>query len=110
MIDPIAQYDHDERDAVIGGFLYRGLAISYLRGRYVFGDHARAFAADGRLFMLNLGRTLLELRQVGGLSLNRSLLGFGEDAFGELYVMVNESGTPFGDTGTVLKIRPFWAP
>ena len=31
LIDPIAQYDHDEGDAIIGGFVYRGSAVSSLR-------------------------------------------------------------------------------
>ncbi len=59
--------------------------------------------------MLNLQGSVVELRLVGGESLNKALLGFGQDVFGELYVMVNETGTPFGNTGMVLKIRPFWA-
>ena len=35
-----------------------------------------------------------------------SLNGFGQDAEGELYVLGNGTGTPFGDTGVVLKIVP----
>jgi hypothetical protein len=38
LIDPIAQYDHDEGDAVIGGFVYRGSVVSSLSGKYVTGD------------------------------------------------------------------------
>jgi hypothetical protein len=34
-----------------------------------------------------------------------SLLGFGQDAHGELYVMANTTGTPFGDTGVVLRVQ-----
>lgn len=32
------------------------------------------------------------------------LLGFAEDARGELYVLANETGAPSGETGVVLKI------
>ena len=38
---PIAQYDHDEGNAVGGGFVYRGQAIPQLRGKYVFADFPR---------------------------------------------------------------------
>lgn len=37
----------------------------------------------------------------------RSLLGFGEDAAGEFYVLANETGVPVGDTGQVLRLAPF---
>jgi hypothetical protein len=44
---PVAIYDHDEGQAVAGGFTYRG-AIPALRGKFVFGDvqRGRLFAAD----------------------------------------------------------------
>jgi hypothetical protein len=44
---PVAIYDHDEGQAVAGGFAYRG-AIPALRGKFVFGDvqRGRLFAAD----------------------------------------------------------------
>jgi glucose/arabinose dehydrogenase len=106
LIDPIAQYDHDEGIAVVGGFVYRGRAIPPLRGNYVFGDFARDFESDGRLFFL-LGRdNIREFRLVGQESLGIKVNGFGQDAAGEVYVMGNTTGTPFGDTGVVLRIAP----
>src|SRR5690349_11254985 len=44
---PVAIYDHDEGQAVSGGFAYRG-AIAALRNKFVFGDvqRGRLFAAD----------------------------------------------------------------
>ena len=44
---PVAIYDHDDGQAVTGGFAYRG-RIPALRGKFVFGDIARGrlFAAD----------------------------------------------------------------
>jgi hypothetical protein len=46
-IYPVAIYDHNEGQAVSGGFVYRG-RIGALRGKFVFGDIARGrlFAAD----------------------------------------------------------------
>jgi glucose/arabinose dehydrogenase len=59
VIDPIAQFDtHHEGHSVIGGFIYRGEAISQFKERYVFGEWSRLFAFPngpdnfGRLFYL----------------------------------------------------------
>jgi glucose/arabinose dehydrogenase len=106
LIDPIAEYDHDEGIAVVGGFVYRGDAIPGLRGRYVFGDFARSFTEFGRLFFLSAAGRIREFRLVGQDALGLKLDGFGQDAAGELYVMGNTTGTPFGDTGVVLRIEP----
>ena len=38
LTDPIAEYDHDEGIAVVGGFVYRGEKVPPLAGRYGFGD------------------------------------------------------------------------
>ncbi len=105
LIDPVAQYDHDEGTAVIGGFVYRGSAIPALRGRYVFGDFSKT-GGDGRLFYLPGRDELVEFRLVGQDTLSQWLLGFGQDANGEIYVLGNTTGVPFEDTGVVLKIVP----
>lgn len=118
LIEPIAQYDHDEGISVIGGFVYRGDKIGGLKGRYVFGDYVRNFGGNnGRLFHLkgkNKGssgfegdgdlRDIREFRLQGQDGVGLSVLGFGEDANGELYVMANGTGVPFGSTGVILKI------
>ena len=38
---PVAQYDHDDGNAIGGGFVYRGQAIPALQGKYVFTDFPR---------------------------------------------------------------------
>jgi glucose/arabinose dehydrogenase len=112
---PVSQYDHDDGTAVIGGFVYRGNAIRGLRGRYVFGDYAKPSAQEGRLLFLT-GRNiagpqrarksgLAEMRIQGQQGLGLFLLGFGQDAQGELYVLGNRTGIPFGATGGVWKIE-----
>jgi len=45
---PVAMYDHNEGQAVTGGFAYHG-RIAALRGKFVFGDVVR-----GRLFIADL--------------------------------------------------------
>jgi glucose/arabinose dehydrogenase len=104
LIDPIAEYDHDEGIAVVGGFVYRGSQIPPLRGRYVFGDFFQPAGQSGRIFFLQKNNRILELQLVGGDTLGMRLLGFGQDANGELYVLANALGVPFGETGVVLRI------
>jgi glucose/arabinose dehydrogenase len=106
LIDPIAEYDHDEGIAIIGGFVYRGREIPQLRGRYVFGDFFHPASGGGRLFYLERDRRILELGLEGAEGLGMSLDGFGQDTRGEIYLLANETGTPFGDTGVVMKLVP----
>lgn len=134
LIDPVAAYGHEDGLAVIGGYVYRGREVPQLAGLYVFGDFSRSFfPADGRLFYLDpssalgpgtSGRRLRDAGETGHVApreplelqifeLQRSgdpgplglyLLGFGEDAAGELYVLTSEMSGPSGATGRVWKI------
>jgi len=115
LIDPVAQYDHDEGSAVIGGFVYRGTAIPALTGHYVFGDYQHDDVGKGRLFYL-VRDELVKGRRIrssgiAGLGLAAPLadstliLGFARDAGGELYLLTNTSGVPAGGTGAVWKIQ-----
>jgi hypothetical protein len=106
LIDPIAEYDHDEGIAVVGGFVYHGQRIPALQGRYVFGDYFHPASLSGRLFYLQNNNRIREFQIVEQATLGLSLLGFGQDARGELYVLANETGTPFGETGVILRIAP----
>ena len=106
LIDPIAEYDHDEGIAVVGGFVYRGSQIPQLRGRYVFGDFLNPPEGGGRLFYLQKNNRILEFQLAGQETLGLRVLGFGQDVNGELYLLANETGVPFGDTGVVLRLAP----
>jgi hypothetical protein len=76
-----------------------------LHGRYVFGDFARTFNNDGRLFFLQgANHHILEFHLAGQAPLGLSVLGTGQDAAGELYVLANSTGVPFGTSGVVLRI------
>jgi len=106
LVDPVAEYDHDEGLAVVGGFVYRAGDIPELENRYVFGDFGGFEANSGRLFYLDGDDNILELGLQGQDNLGMGLLGIGRDASGKLYALANTTGTPFGDTGTVLRIDP----
>ena len=120
LLDPIIEYPHIYEDevvgsAIMGGYIYEGDAVADLQGRYVFGDWAttqdrpsgRLFAAEphddgsGEWSMEELELTTTESGRI-----ERNVLGFGRDPDGELYVLVNETHVPQGDTGAVLKIVP----
>lgn len=110
LIDPIAQYDHDEGISIIGGFVYRGTAVTALNGIYVFGDWSRSFGVPAaRLFYLTSANAIREFRLPQAEALSIFLHGFGQDAAGELYVLGNTTGIPFANaagqkTGVVLRI------
>jgi glucose/arabinose dehydrogenase len=112
LIDPIAQYDHADgpglanaRSAVIGGYVYRGHRVQALRGQYVFGDYAGQGSPtpQGHLFVLGRNNRVENLVPVNRNPLNLAVLGFGQDARGELYLLANGTGTLLGKTGVVMK-------
>ncbi len=100
MIDPIAQYDHDEGVSVAGGFVYRGRAVPALSGSYVFGDLTRSFAGpQGRVFHLTDSGSIAELA-----ALDVFVIAFGQDRRGEVYLMTSDNVTPTGATGKLWRI------
>lgn len=111
LLDPVAQYDHDEGVATIGGFVYRGSQFPELRGTYVFGDYSDGFhSANGRVMYVDetdaadpRDRTPKVFNLING-HLNLFVLGFGEDANGEIYVLANKTGGPGEETGVVLRL------
>ena len=107
---PAAQYDHDEGIAIVGGFVYRGQAISTLQGKYIFGD-----LVNGRLFYTDVDdmipgtqtdvheltifhdgseQTLLQI--IGNEP--RADLRFGVDHNGEIYVITNAPAKSSGSS------------
>jgi hypothetical protein len=104
LIDPVLQYDHDEGTTVIGGFVYRGNGIPELQGKYIFGDWGAFAAPAARIFAGDLGTGAIEEINIDNLILNRWVLGFGQDAQGELYVLATSRLGPGGVTGEVFKI------
>lgn len=113
LTDPIAEYDHadgpnvpETRIAVIGGFVYRGHKLDALRGQYVFGDYSgeASETPEGHIWVLGRNNRVENLVPVNRNPLNMAVLGFGQDAGGELYLLANGTGTLLGKTGVVMKI------
>ena len=90
VIDPVAEYDHDEGLSVIGGHVYTGNAIEGLENLYVFGDYGSSFAQpNGRLFHLNRQDQILELIPQDPIDI--FITGVVKDNQNELYVLGTES-------------------
>ena len=72
--------------SVIGGYVYRGSAIPWLRGVYVYGDFC-----SGEVFGLRYadGR-VVEHAQLADTGLR--IMSFAEDGDGELYLLSQKSG------------------
>lgn len=82
-VDPVHEYDHTVGASVIGGTVYRG-SIAELYGRYFFAD----FISD-RLWTLDGNGAVTDwtglLTAIGAPVIG--IVGFSEDADGELYLM-----------------------
>jgi len=82
----------------------------------VFGDYSRRFSGvgngDGEVFVLNEQDNCnpkdctprVQYLTNGPLPGNTFMLGFGEDAKGNIWALANETGIPFEETGLVMKL------
>lgn len=108
LIDPIAEYDHDEGISIIGGYVYHGTAPE-LAGRYVFGDFGASFSQPtGRLFVMNPSTNAISELRIGlsAAPLGLWVKGFAQDLDGNVYVCGSDQLAPAGSGGKVLKIVP----
>ena len=104
LIDPIAEYDHNEGTVVIGGFVYLEQEIPALFGLYVFGDLGFNTAApNGRLFYLDETDTIRFLRFPTDTQI--WVKGFGQDDAGEIYYAGSKELGPTGATGEVWQLE-----
>lgn len=79
---PVLEYDHSQGCSVTGGYVYRGSAIVEIRGHYFYSDFCDGFLRSFRY--TGSGIADERLWDVGDLG---SVLSFGEDAAGELYIL-----------------------
>jgi glucose/arabinose dehydrogenase len=96
LIDPILTYSHAFGCSLTGGEVYRGCAIPTLNGTYFYADFCSnriwSIRYDGNTVSEFQERTA-ELVPGGGLFIN-SIVSFGRDALGELYI-VDQGGEIF---------------
>jgi len=85
LVQPVAQYTHDDGCSVTGGYVYRG-SNAALRGRYVYGDYCSGIIWS---FKLSGGKATALRRERFKVD---SVSSFGQDLAGELYA-VSHGGT-----------------
>lgn len=79
---PVIEYSHADGCSVTGGAVYRGSLVSAVVGHYFYSDYCSGFL---RSFRYQNGQAVDQRSwDVGDLG---SVLSFGEDAAGELYVL-----------------------
>lgn len=100
---PVAEFDHDEGNAISGGFEYNGTAVPQLKGKFLFGD-----IPSGKLFYIDMADiqqgTQAQIKE-WNISVNgakkalhelcghdRVDLRFGRDSHGELYILTKGDG------------------
>jgi hypothetical protein len=86
LVWPVATYTHADGCSVVGGYVYRGTAVPDAVGRYFYGDYC-----TGVVWSLDPAAPGAVRRE---LDLGTTLVSFGEDAAGELY-LVSRAGRIF---------------
>lgn len=81
LMPPVAEYGRSVGTTVTGGYVYRGTALAGLAGRYVFGDFG-----TGMIWHID-SNTAPTASIAGGFASALSIVSFGEDNAGELYVV-----------------------
>lgn len=116
LIDPVIELDNFANPeggitiAVVGGNVYRGTAIPFLNGRYIFGSLSGSFGGPtGKIFIASptssglWGFEDFKLKSFP-VNLGQYLKGFGQDEDGEVYATTSMQIGPQGNTGKVYKI------
>ncbi|MGE0601267.1 MAG: sorbosone dehydrogenase family protein [Dehalococcoidia bacterium] len=86
LVKPIFEYDHGSGCSVTGGYVYRGKAVGFLSGKYLFTDYcgstlwATTRSASGEFATAELGK------------LPDGVTSFGVDEAGELYFVTDSEG------------------
>jgi hypothetical protein len=80
---PILEYNHTQGCSVTGGYVYRGSAIPAIQGHYFYADLCQGWVRSFR----HAGGVATEETAWPALSTGGSIVSFGEDAAGELYIL-----------------------
>lgn len=87
---PLVEYAHVSNNcSVTGGYVYRGTSVTSLIGHYFYGDLCSGFVGS---FLLSNGQATQQKNWTQPLSPGGGLVSFGEDARGELYMVLYGGG------------------
>lgn len=89
LVPPLVEFDHSGGEcSVIGGYVYRGSAVPELRGTYFYADFCAQWIKSFRLS----GGQATQRTDWPNLFPGGSVVSFGEDGFGELYIVTLGGG------------------
>jgi hypothetical protein len=111
---PVIQFDHDEANAISGGFSYSGDKIPLLKGKYIFGDIPLGLLFFSDVSEITEGEQAAIYKiglELDGISTSfgeiskqeRVDLRFGKDSFGELYIFTKSNGKVYKIIGCKTK-------
>lgn len=107
---PIQTYSHAAGCSITGGRVYRGCAVPSLDGTYFYADYCSntiwSLKWDGAGGFTDFTNQTATLAPGGGLSIG-SVTSFGEDGFGEVYIVDQGASAT---TGEIYKIVPVATP
>ncbi len=91
LVQPLVVHGRSEAASITGGYVYRG-GITSLQGQYIYGDYitGRSWSLkyDGTTLMGPVERTSqFDPDGIGPLTMANQLASFGEDGFGEMYMV-----------------------
>ena len=109
-IPPVLQYDHDEGNAVSGGYVYTSDLIPDLKGKYLFGDIPRGFLFYADATEIEQGKQTNihglglefygEKTSLAAMNPNQRVdLRFGTNQKGEVFIFTKSNGTIYRITG-----------
>jgi glucose/arabinose dehydrogenase len=85
LVPPVFEYPHSPACAVMGGYVYRGTAFPELAGTYFYGDFCGGWVRSLKFS----GASLIEpYPALASPLINDNPVSFGEDAAGEVYVVM----------------------
>lgn len=94
LTDPVLVYSHGGtpfRCSITGGFVYRGPSVPALNGHYLYGDYCSSQVWTLIFHDGSWQSQLLEVF-VDDASLGESVIAFGEDHLGEVYICTRTGG------------------
>ncbi len=117
LIDPVLEFkqggvDHGGKGlVVIGGNVYRGDELKDLDGNYIFGTWAQHHGKpSGAVFVADMKDEgmwdfrELQIKRSESTGLSHYLLGFGQNANGDVFLLTSDENGPVGNTGKVYKL------
>jgi len=83
LLPPVAEYEHPTGQAITGGYVYRGKAIPFLVGRYLFADYS-----SQRIWTIGVNQApTLFVALNDGWDSGVNIASFAQDLDGELFVI-----------------------